>query len=180
MYGFSPERWKSLHWTRQIRFKAYCAVNLAIYHGDIPAIDSSTECVDCGGIATCYDHRNYFYPLTIDPVCKSCDQQRGQGWPPPEGPAIVDNGVPFQIGHKWSNLEGGSDKVKVGRKSANLENRTSEYDAVGDALATGTPRHIITALNEMNGNPGRVMSRGDLRAEYFKKHDPYYICEDVA
>lgn len=34
-------------------------------------------CVDCGKSASDYDHRDYAKPLSVDPVCRSCNQKRG-------------------------------------------------------------------------------------------------------
>lgn len=34
-------------------------------------------CVDCGGTATCYDHRDYRKPLQVEPVCFGCNRSRG-------------------------------------------------------------------------------------------------------
>lgn len=38
-------------------------------------------CIDCGKPAQCYDHRNYYYPMRVDPVCQSCNAKRGEGFP---------------------------------------------------------------------------------------------------
>lgn len=35
------------------------------------------DCVDCGKQATVYDHRNYFSPLSVIPVCHGCNLKRG-------------------------------------------------------------------------------------------------------
>jgi hypothetical protein len=34
------------------------------------------KCVGCGRQAQCYDHRDYNEPLTVDPVCFSCNSRR--------------------------------------------------------------------------------------------------------
>lgn len=39
-------------------------------------------CVDCGKPAFDYDHRDYSKPLSVEPVCRRCNQLRG--------PAIID------------------------------------------------------------------------------------------
>lgn len=39
------------------------------------------KCVDCGNDAACYDHRDYTYPLAVDPVCRSCNTKRGPASP---------------------------------------------------------------------------------------------------
>lgn len=38
-------------------------------------------CVDCGGQAIEYDHRDYNEPLKVDPVCRSCNLRRGPAIP---------------------------------------------------------------------------------------------------
>lgn len=35
------------------------------------------KCVDCGNQADHYDHRNYTQPLSVQPVCRSCNKKRG-------------------------------------------------------------------------------------------------------
>ena len=39
----------------------------------------SFDCVDCGGPATEYDHRDYSKPLEVDPTCHKCNLARGSG-----------------------------------------------------------------------------------------------------
>jgi hypothetical protein len=51
-------------------------VNKAIRKGDL-AHPSELSCVDCGGVAACYDHRSYAEPLIVSPVCKRCNILRG-------------------------------------------------------------------------------------------------------
>ena len=36
-------------------------------------------CVDCGGPANQYDHRDYSRPLDVVPVCRDCNFKRGAG-----------------------------------------------------------------------------------------------------
>ena len=57
----------------------------AIRRGVIPNA-KTLICVDCGGAAFDYDHRDYTKPLAVDPVCRRCNQMRG--------PALV---FPFEI-----------------------------------------------------------------------------------
>lgn len=42
---------------------------------------SEWACVDCGGQATEYDHRDYMRPLDVDPVCRRCNRLRGPALP---------------------------------------------------------------------------------------------------
>ena len=52
------------------------AVKKAIERGLLPPIDGR-YCVDCGAFAHVYDHRDYSKPLSVDPVCRSCNRTRG-------------------------------------------------------------------------------------------------------
>lgn len=38
---------------------------------------SESACADCGGEATFYEHRDYFSPLDVVPICRSCNGKRG-------------------------------------------------------------------------------------------------------
>ena len=49
--------------------------------GQIEPIGEHTKCVDCGEPAEMYDHRNYYKPLEVEPVCRKCNGQRGQAYP---------------------------------------------------------------------------------------------------
>jgi len=35
------------------------------------------KCSDCDNVAIMYDHRDYFQPLNVDPVCSRCNSRRG-------------------------------------------------------------------------------------------------------
>jgi hypothetical protein len=52
------------------------AVMAAKRNGDLPP-QKSCACADCGGQATEYDHRDYFRPLDVEPVCRRCNSHRG-------------------------------------------------------------------------------------------------------
>lgn len=41
--------------------------------------DGLTPCADCGQPACEWDHRDYMKPLDVDPVCRACNQARGDG-----------------------------------------------------------------------------------------------------
>lgn len=60
---------------------AAAKVAAAIRRGDLPPIDEQTPCVDCGGRATEYDHRDYSRPLEVEPVCHRCNILRGPAIP---------------------------------------------------------------------------------------------------
>ena len=76
---------------RPLAVQARLAVQRAVGSGDLPKLDGSVACVDCGKPARNYDHRDYRKPLDVDPVCVSCNKQRGPGEPyasnPPARPA---------------------------------------------------------------------------------------------
>jgi hypothetical protein len=39
------------------------------------------RCTDCDGWASVYDHRDYYQPLKVEPVCQSCNMLRGPAHP---------------------------------------------------------------------------------------------------
>lgn len=53
------------------------AVAKAIKRGELLPLKGAVRCVDCGGRAAVYDHREYGLPLNVDPVCKGCNTRRG-------------------------------------------------------------------------------------------------------
>lgn len=58
---------------------AHRYVEIAIRHGDLPKLDGSIPCEDCGAPACEYDHRDYKKPMEVAPVCRACNQSRGPG-----------------------------------------------------------------------------------------------------
>lgn len=56
--------------------RAHRTVVKAMRNGDLPPL--GIKCVDCGGLATEWDHRDYNDPLRVDPVCRSCNCKRGE------------------------------------------------------------------------------------------------------
>ena len=65
---------------RYLRMAARNRVAAKVYHGKLPKA-TDFECVDCGEPAQEYDHRDYTKPLEVDPVCRSCHVERGDGYP---------------------------------------------------------------------------------------------------
>ena len=57
--------------------KARSLVNLAVRAGDLPSPKTLT-CIDCSKPAKVYDHRDYYKPLIVVPVCHSCNKRRGR------------------------------------------------------------------------------------------------------
>jgi hypothetical protein len=58
---------------------AHNLVARAIRKGELAPLDGTITCVDCGEPATVYDHRDYAYPLSVEPVCQRCNIKRGKG-----------------------------------------------------------------------------------------------------
>lgn len=42
---------------------------------------SNFPCTDCGAQASAYDHRDYSFPLVVEPVCCGCNVRRGAAKP---------------------------------------------------------------------------------------------------
>ncbi len=59
-----------------IQQAAHTIVSCAVRSGIIKP-PSQFSCVDCGLPASVYDHRNYYKPLDVQPVCRSCNVIRG-------------------------------------------------------------------------------------------------------
>ncbi|MCP1121595.1 hypothetical protein, partial [Robbsia andropogonis] len=66
----------------QTRAQATCHrfVSQAVSYGFLPRAKDCV-CVDCGLPARHYDHRDYNKPLDVEPVCVSCNLQRGAAKP---------------------------------------------------------------------------------------------------
>lgn len=74
--------WPCFNARRPLVVKAHRIVNAFVQAGLMPAADEC-YCVDCGGLAHVYDHRDYSRPLDVQPVCRSCNQKRGPAeWAP--------------------------------------------------------------------------------------------------
>lgn len=59
---------------------ALAAVNREIRYGRLVPPDFF-NCVDCGGQASLYEHRDYNKPLEVVPACRSCNGKRGYAIP---------------------------------------------------------------------------------------------------
>ena len=64
--------------TRYLSGRTYCAsqVSRAVRVGMLPSASLLT-CADCGGAAGEYDHRDYNFPLLVEPTCRGCNARRG-------------------------------------------------------------------------------------------------------
>lgn len=69
---------------------AHRFVAIAIRNGFLDVLDGTQVCVDCGAIATVYEHRDYGRPLDVEPVCRACNGRRGMGAMPPRVIATTD------------------------------------------------------------------------------------------
>lgn len=65
------------HFLSAVRQNASSLVQAAVRRGELPKLDGSVPCDDCGYPARVYDHRSYAKPLEVAPVCWSCNQRRG-------------------------------------------------------------------------------------------------------
>lgn len=64
----------------KFRTRARNLVARAIRAGELPSLaEGGVSCVDCGRAADRYDHRDYSKPLSVDPVCRTCNRRRGPG-----------------------------------------------------------------------------------------------------
>lgn len=63
------------HFYRQIS-EAQRVLYKAIRDGVLTKARGLT-CVDCGGVATDWEHRDYSKPLEVEPTCRSCNFKRG-------------------------------------------------------------------------------------------------------
>jgi ribosomal protein S27E len=61
-------------------FKAHRKVKKAIELGILASV-KDLKCLDCGNQAEIYDHKDYNKPLEVEPVCRSCNRNRGSAIP---------------------------------------------------------------------------------------------------
>lgn len=59
--------------------KAHAYVHKLISQGSYRPLNGTVRCVDCGEVASVYDHRDYRWPGLVEPVCVSCNWERGPG-----------------------------------------------------------------------------------------------------
>lgn len=78
----------------------------AVARGRLPAVDTLI-CVDCGGPATVYDHRDYAAPLDVQPVCDFCNRYRG--------PASLDAPIQDVLDRLSALAENGGNVWKASR-----------------------------------------------------------------
>lgn len=68
--------------SRYLSGGVFCQSKVAVARsrGELPP-PSAAPCTDCGGKATEYDHRDYNFPLKVEPVCRGCNARRGPAIP---------------------------------------------------------------------------------------------------
>lgn len=72
-------RMAARRWQSPSKSRCHRTVWAAVRRGDLPALDGTIPCVDCGAPARHYDHRDYRFALFVQPVCRSCNKLRGPG-----------------------------------------------------------------------------------------------------
>lgn len=107
----------------QLRIRAVGKVSAAVRAGQLPRITEETKCVDCGNRATDYEHRDYYRPLDVEPVCKKCNRRRGAAHPVAED--RYEN-----AGTRWNNLNDGEgvEWSFAGRVVVDIDIREIEYE----------------------------------------------------
>jgi hypothetical protein len=79
----AKRRWASIKRTpAQTEWRNWCirSVQRAVKIGWLPDLRSGEyACVDCGGMADRWEHRDYSKVLDVEPVCHKCNMARGMG-----------------------------------------------------------------------------------------------------
>lgn len=135
---------------RTLGQRAGVLVKNEIKYGRIPKLDGTIKCVDCGEIATCYDHRNYYKPLDVEPVCKSCNNLRGPAIP-------IPNDHYKNNGYRWNSLdEGFEDGANFsGHCTVFISDNLFKDPLFGDLTSflyeyRGIDQDVKIAMNELN------------------------------
>lgn len=92
-------------------------VQVEIKAGRLPH-PSTLTCADCNGPASEYEHRDYNKPLSVEPICRSCNHRRGPAipWPGSLQRSVELGYVPYARRHRASQLF-----AALGVKSAALD-----------------------------------------------------------
>jgi hypothetical protein len=168
--------------------RASAAVAKAVRSGEIPHF-SKFKCIDCGEPAECYDHRDYRKPLTVDPVCKGCNNRRGPGLPLPER----EDGAHYKI--SWFNKRKNKGWSAVEPDGEGYDpnlcilNGITTQDINNALLAESSRYSFVEALSSEEKRrsrfyPVKVGARGGFgggfiylndikRCRYFKGRDPW-------
>lgn len=171
--------------------RAQTDVSAAIKRG-LLAPPETRLCADCGLTAECYDHRNYYEPLKVAPVCQRCNILRGPGSPSltqidgnrnrnelkPKGKGIRGGGI------RWDGMdegEGFSPRTALIHSEVDwraLEDRrdsANELDRTADAIRSRNRYDSTVFFNTGVGLGGLRLTAGGARATFFKSKDPYFL-----
>jgi hypothetical protein len=142
---------------------------------------ATKKCVDCGNPAECYDHRDYTRPLKVEPVCKACNNRRGPGWPLPElGDGLIHKHGVKSIGKCWASLEGGDGfsplECRIPPEIEATADEAIRAYALQEWMDVLDVKAAVARLKSSNGGhrTGWTTPIGIARAEFFKRHDPWY------
>lgn len=158
--------------------RAITTVAAAVKRGLLPEAETC-KCLDCGAQAEQYDHRNYYHPLAVDPVCRRCNLKRGPGFPPiqpgdgfPNKRHTIET-IPH-AGARWSSVEPDG---KAGLKESPVHVAVPDDDYVDDRFYMAITRTFFDffAYLRRTGKPHEEWSRSWTRYEYFKAHDPWAL-----
>jgi hypothetical protein len=148
------------------------------------------RCKDCGEWAECYDHRNYYAPLVVVPVCQGCNIRRGPGHPLPSELDCGETRNDLKpkgkgIRARWQMNDGEGWTPDTLTVHVDLNWRDVE-DAVEDALEIQRNERygnklrsddLARRLRWRNGGQrgGWGMPAAIARYEYFKAHEPWRL-----
>lgn len=173
----------------KIKQRAGAAVQKAIREGRLLK-PGNYPCVDCGGAASQYDHRDYRKPLEVVPVCRSCNISRGPGLPKidhetdllaTKRPRSYDGfrllwGVEHTDGEGFDPLSAvchiNLDAV-IATEKAKFD---SSFNLSAENRRRVIERNVSTVFSYKNETGKNVFGNviGIARAEFFKRHDPWY------
>ncbi len=155
--------------------RAHYIVWLAIKRGTLAEL-SSLKCADCGAPAECYDHRNYFEPLKVEPVCKGCNSRRGPGYPyPTEEDGLLHKKGIKSAGYLWSSVDGDADESSIPEHRLHAD---IDWQEAQDAVDDGIDRIKNASFFRHTQRIGQWRGGAKFaRYEYFKARDPWALTE---
>lgn len=124
-----------------LRRRAKYELDKAIKAGQLSRITKRTKCVDCGHRATGYDHRDYYKPLEVEPVCRRCNHRRGAAYP------VAEDRYDYRGRNRWNGLnDGEGEEVEFpGRCVAEIDWGRVELDL---EVARRSPDPDVRAADE--------------------------------
>jgi hypothetical protein len=177
----------------RLRARAQNDVTAAIKRG-LLLPPETRDCVDCGEQAECYDHRNYYAPLTVVPVCQGCNIRRGPGHPLPSELDCNEyrndlkakgKHIKAAVGARWQMDEGEGWTPRILPVHAvlnwrDLESTEDEWFDVQrnqGSFRKHTSDQTNHRLRWHNGGRRGGWSQpvAIARYEYFKAHDPWRL-----